>query len=242
MAGASLEICVDTVAGLKACLAAGVDRVELCAALELGGLSPGAGLLAAAAGAARGATAVQVMVRPRAGNFIWSPDELDLICAEIAQLRALGLEGVVTGAATPAGALDEAALARICAAAAGMPVTLHRVVDLLPDPVAAVAVAARLGIGRILTSGGAARAPEGAPVLARMVAAARGRVEIMAGSGVTAGAVAALAAVGVRAFHASCAAEAPAEPRLQAMGFAIRPPRVTDPAQIAALQAAVRAL
>lgn len=242
----SVEVCVDEVAGLATCLAAGVDRVELCAALELGGLSPGAGLLQAAAQAARGRSAVMVMVRPRAGDFCWSAAELGMICAEIAQVRALGLEGVVIGAATAQGTLDEAALARMVAAAAGMAVTLHRVVDLLPDPVQAVDVAARLGIGRILTSGGAARAEEGLATLARMARRAaafgEGRVRIMAGSGVTPALVAPLAAAGVRDVHASCSREAaPGDPRLRAMGFAVRAPRQTDPAQVQAMLAAVRA-
>lgn len=244
---ASLEVCVDGMAGLAACLEAGVDRVELCSALELGGLSPGAGLLQAAAQAARGGTSVMVMIRPRAGDFCWSAAELDLICTEIAQVRGLGLEGVVIGAATPDGGLDEAALARMVTAAGGLSVTLHRVVDLLPDPVQAVAVAARLGIARILTSGGASRADEGRATLARMVAEAAvlaaGRVRIMAGSGVTPALVTPLAAAGLRDFHASCSRAAPpGDPRLQALGFALRPPRETDPAQVQAMLAAVRAL
>jgi copper homeostasis protein len=242
----SVEICVDDIAGLQTCLAAGVDRIELCAALELGGLSPGAGLLQAAAQAAPDRPAVMVMVRPRAGGFCWSAAELEMICAEIAQVRALGLEGVVIGAQTPQGALDEAALARMVAAAAGMAVTLHRVVDLLPDPVQAVDVAARLGIGRILTSGGAMRAAEGLATLARMAgraaACGEGRVRIMAGSGVTPALVAPLAAAGVRDVHASCSREtAPGDPRLCGMGFALRAPRTTDPVQVQAMLAAVRA-
>lgn len=240
---AALEVCVDGIAGLAVCLEAGVDRVELCSALELGGLSPGAGLLQAAAQAARGGTSVVVMIRPRAGGFCWSAAEIAVICAEIARVRQLGLEGVVIGAAAPDGGLDEAALARMVAAAGGLSVTLHRVVDLLPDPVQAVEVAVRLGIARILTSGGAVRADEGAETLARMVAQAAGRVRIMAGSGVTPARIAPLAAAGVRDFHASCSRAAPpGDPRLQALGFALRPPRETDPAQVQAMLAAVRAL
>ena len=239
----SLEICVDTLAGLTTALAAGVDRVELCSALDLGGLSPGLGLLRAAAAADRGRRALHVMIRPRAGGFVWSPAELALICDEIAGIRALGLEGVVIGAATPDGALDEPALAQMMRAAQGLSVTLHRVVDLLPDPVTAVAVAARLGIARILTSGGAVRAAEGAATLARMVAAAGGRVEIMAGSGLTAALIPDLARqTGVRAFHASCSREGPADPTLMRMGFAAREGRETDPALVQAMLAVVRGL
>ncbi|MBL4927319.1 copper homeostasis protein CutC [Fuscibacter oryzae] len=236
---ATLEICVDTVAGLTTCRAAGVDRIELCSALDLGGLSPGTGLLHAA----QGNGAVHVMIRPRAGDFLWSAAELDLICAEIATIRSMGLAGVVIGAATATGALDVAALARMMQAARGLSVTLHRVVDLLPDPVHAVAVAADLGIDRILTSGGAARAADGAATLARMVQAAAGRVEVMVGSGVTAALIPQLAqATGARSFHASGGREGAVDPRLLQMGFALRPPRQTDPAQVQALLAAVRAL
>ncbi len=237
---ATLEICVDTVAGLTTCLAAGIDRIELCAALDLGGLSPGIGLLQAAA---QGTGRVHVMIRPRAGDFLWSPSELDLICAEIATVRAMGLAGVVIGAATATGELDVAALARMMQAAQGLSVTLHRVVDLLPDPVQAVAVAADLGMDRILTSGGAARAVDGAATLARMVQAAAGRVEVMAGSGITAALIPALAReTGARSFHASASREGTIDPRLLQMGFAARGPRETDPALVQAMLAAVRAL
>lgn len=240
---ATLEICVDGIAGLTTCLAAGVDRVELCSALDLGGLSPGLGLLQAAAQARRRQTALHVMVRPRAGDFIWSPAELSLICDEIAGLRGMGLDGVVIGANTADGALDQAALARMVQAAQGLHITLHRVVDLLPDPVQAVGVAARLGISRILSSGGAPCAIDGAATLARMVQAAAGRVEVMAGAGVTAALIPALARqTGATAFHASASRAGPLDPRLAQMGFASHPPRETDPARVQALLGAVRAL
>lgn len=239
---ATLEICVDTVAGLTTCLAAGVDRIELCSALDLGGLSPGLGLLRAAQAAA-GPSAVHVMIRPRAGDFQWSEAELDLICDEISAVSALGLAGVVIGAATSTGALDRAGLTRMVQAARGLSVTLHRVVDVLPDPVQAVALAVDLGIPRILTSGGAARAAEGVATLARMVQAAAGRVEIMVGSGVTPALIPQLARdTGARSFHASGGREGQIDPRLLQMGFAIRPPRRTDPALVQAMLAAVRAL
>lgn len=239
---ATLEICVDTVAGLTTCLAAGVDRVELCSALDLGGLSPGTGMLQAAQ-ANGGASAVHVMIRPRAGDFLWSDAELNLICAEIATVRAMGLAGVVIGAAAATGALDRAALAQMVRAAQGLSVTLHRVVDLLPDPVQAVGLASDLGIRRILTSGGAARAVDGTTTLARMVQAAADRVEVMVGSGVTAALIPQLARdTGARSFHASGGREGQIDPRLLQMGFAIRPPRETDPAQVQAMLAAVRAL
>lgn len=239
---ASLEICVDGIAGLTTCLFAGVDRVELCAALELGGLSPGIGLLHAAARADRGRTAVHVMIRPRAGDFCWSAAELDLICDEIRTVRDLRLEGVVIGAAQSDGGLDQTALARMCDAARGLSITLHRVVDLLADPVQAVDIAVELGANHILTSGGAATASEGAATLARMVQAARGRVQIMAGSGVSAATIPALAQAGITDFHASCSRAGQIDPQLLQMGFAIRPPRETDAAQVQAMLAAVRAL
>lgn len=98
-----LEICVDDAAGLAAARAGGADRIELCAALALGGLTPSAGLMAQAAGIG---LPVMAMIRPRAGDFVWSPDERAAMLVEIAAARAAGLAGVVIGASLPDGRLE----------------------------------------------------------------------------------------------------------------------------------------
>jgi copper homeostasis protein len=231
---AVLEICVDTAAGLACAKAAGADRVELCSALGLGGLTPSYGLMC------RAGDNVFTMIRPRAGDFIWSADEVGSMIADIGIARDLGLSGVVIGAMDRARRLDLPVLRRLVTAARGMDITLHRVVDLLDDPVTAVEIAADLGINRILTSGGALHAIDGIAVLAKMVA--RGGVSIMAGAGLRVEDIAPLAAVGIREFHASASRCVAEDARLTKLGFAPSERRETDLGIVAALKAAVAAV
>lgn len=201
-----LEICVDAPDDLAAAIAGGADRIELCSALALGGLTPTPGLIRAAQSCP---VPVYAMIRPRGGDFRFSRAEAQQMEAEIAAVRAAGLAGVVLGAADAAGGLDLPLLRRLIQVADGLGTTLHRVVDTLSDPVAAVRPAMDLGFERILTSGGADKAQAGAGVLSRMIGLAGSRIEVMAGSGVAAENVPALAAAGVRSFHASCSVTDP---------------------------------
>ena len=227
---ATLEVCVDAPADFDRAVAAGVARIELCSALGLGGLTPTEGLIRHAMGSP---VPVYAMIRPRAGHFRFTDSEVQCMRLEIQRVHEAGLAGVVLGLADAQGQLDEARLRPLVeqAGKGALGATLHRVVDTLPDPVQAVAIATRLGFERILTSGGADKAPEGLAVLERMLAAAAGRIEIMAGSGVTAEHVPALAQRGIVAFHASCRGEADA-----AGTCALDPQRLTD------LQRALEAL
>lgn len=237
---AKFEVCVETAEALSLCRAAGVDSVELCSALALGGLSPGPGLLSAARALVAAGIEVHVMVRPRAGDFLWSPEEMAMMVGEVAAVRAAGLTGVVLGAGSAS--LDLAALAVLARAAEGLTRTLHRVVDLLPDPVAAVEDAVKLGFHRILTSGGATTAAAGRATLGRIARIAAGRIEVVAAAGLTPAVVAELAAVGVRSFHASCQSDVEADPRLVDLGFLRSPYRQIDAGRLAALHAAVRGI
>jgi copper homeostasis protein len=237
---AKFEVCVESVEALGLCLAARVDSVEVCSALALGGLSPGAGLVGASRALADAGIAVHAMVRPRAGDFVWSAAEVAAMAREIGAVREAGLTGVVLGAG--ARSLDLEALAELARAGQGLVLTLHRVVDLLPDPVDAVADAIRLGFDRILTSGGARSAGEGAAVLERMARAAGGRLEIVAAAGLTPPTVTSLAARGLRSFHASCQAGHGVDPRLVELGFATASGRRIDAGRLGALLAAVRAI
>lgn len=198
---ATLEICVDTPGDFDLALAAGVDRIELCSALGLGGLTPTPGLIRHAASSP---VPVYAMIRPRAGNFCFSNSEVDVMMDEIQHVRDAGLAGVVLGASDGHGALDEPVLSVLCQAAQGLGQTLHRVVDTITDPVTAVLTAQKLGFERILTSGGAPKAIEGQAVIGRMIETASNDIEIMAGSGVLGAVVPDLWAVGVRSFHGSC--------------------------------------
>jgi copper homeostasis protein len=236
---ALLEVCVDTVAGLAQAIAGGAGRIELCQALDLGGLTPSAGLIAAARAAP---VPVRAMIRPRAGDFVFTPAEVDVMRRDIDRVREAGLEGVVIGAQAADGALDAAVLRDLAEHAAGLALTLHRVVDLASDAAPAVALAIELGCRTVLTSGGARRADEGLGRIAAMQRQADGRLEILPGGGVTAANVARIvAATGVRSAHASCRVPAPAPARLVELGFAPPVAGLTDRAAVAALAAALRA-
>jgi copper homeostasis protein len=208
-----LEICVDSVGGARAAIAGGADAIELCSALELGGLTPSAGLTRAVVAMARPAgVAVRAMVRPRAGGFAYDRDEIATAIEEAGALLAQGVEGLVFGA-TRGGRLDRATIAAwrdgIGDRASGL--TLHRAIDLTEDPIASVEEAIALGFDQVLSSGGAASAWDGRETIARMVAAADGRCRIVAGAGVRPEQVGALAAaIGSRAIHASARSGEPA--------------------------------
>lgn len=232
----TLEVCVDDAEGLAAAIEGGADRIELCAALALGGLTPSAGLMALAA---RAPVPVMAMIRPRLGGFVWSRDERAAMLAEIAAVRASGLAGVVIGASYPDGRLDAQVLAEQVEAAIGLDVTLHRAIDLTPDPAEAMRVCAGLGIGRVLSSGGATQAVAGLTRLSAMARAAPG-VTIMPGSGITAENIRLFPpALPLREVHASCAGPVPRDPQLAAFGFQPPGARRTDVARVRALRQAL---
>jgi len=229
-----LEICVEDAEGVDAALAGGADRIELCSALPLGGLTPSAGLVGRAVASG---LPVHAMVRPRPGDFIYRPEEIGLMLEEIACLRALGVAGVVVGSTHADGSPDAAALGRLRDAAQDIEIVLHRAVDLAPDPVAAIGIAAGLGYDHVLSSGGQTRASDGATMLAAMVREAKGRLKIIAGAGVRPeNVVALLATSGVDAVHASAACERPwPDDRICRFGFAAGPRRRTSRQVVAAL-------
>ena len=234
--GVRLEVCVDTAEGLAEAVAGGADRIELCAALALGGLTPSAGLIALAV---RCGVPVVAMIRPRAGDFVWSETEVDMMEAEIAAMRAAGLHGVVLGASYPDGRLDLDVLRRLVAASAGMELVLHRAIDLTPDMGAALEEAVALGFHRILTSGGEVTAEAGAARIAALVAQAAGRITVMPGSGVNPQNAAALKGLGISELHASCSAQTPVTGRAVEMGFAPPVQRQTHADAVRALKTAL---
>lgn len=231
-----LEVCVDDVPGLEAALEGGADRIELCSALALGGLTPLPGLIARASGCG---VPVHAMIRPRAGDFCYAEDELDAMCEDIAAVRAAGLAGVVLGASRPDFTLDLLALERLTEAASGLDLTLHRCIDLCPDVAASVEEAVGLGFDRILTSGGAPRVVDGLERLAQMIEVAAGRIVIMPGSGISAESWPRLAGLGLTEVHASCALPLPQDLILRAMGFQTGAEKRTDAGQVAALKAVI---
>ena len=235
----TLEICVDCADGLAAAIAGGADRIELCAALALGGLTPTASLMRLGA---RAPIPVHAMIRPRAGDFVFGADEVDLMLRDIDDARAAGLAGVVLGVSLPDDRLDETRLRRLRdhAAALGLSTTLHRAFDLAPDLDAALESAIGLGFNRVLTSGGAPTALAGLDTLAHLWQAARGRLSIMPGAGIRPDTIRAIAArMPATDMHASASEPAPvATPRHRDFGFAAAAPRRTSATIVADLQRA----
>ena len=226
-----LEICVDDAVGLAVAVAGGADRVELCAALGVGGLTPSLGLMEVAAGCG---VPCYPMIRPRPGDFVFGAAEVAVMRRDIRAARAAGLPGVVLGAAR-GGRLDLGVLGELVAEAAGLDLTLHRVIDLMADVEEAVEQAIALGFRRVLSSGGARVAHEGVPRLAVMMAVAKGRLSVMPGSGVTVETWPLLAGLGVREVHASCAVGLGGG--ADAFGFVTGAEKRTDRSRVAALKA-----
>ena len=207
--GVGLEVCIDCVASARSALQGGASSVELCANLVDGGTTPSAGMIAQVVAAVGHTVAVQVIIRPRGGDFLFSDDEIEVMLMDIGAAKAAGAAGAVIGALAPDGMPDLALTARLAERARPeMAVTFHRAIDLTPDPVAAVQSLLPLQLDRILTSGGAATAPEGLDTIAEMaraVAASGANVPVIVpGGGLSTGNIAAVvAATGVRMVHAS---------------------------------------
>lgn len=231
-----LEVAVDDPAGLRAAVAGGADRIELCSALEVGGLTPSAGLMRLAAGCG---LPVLAMIRPRSGGFCYDGDELAVMASDIAAARMTGLAGVVLGALTPELRLDLPAMEGLMRRAAGLQVTLHRAFDLIDNWREAVDQAVALGVSRILTSGGAGSAPEGVARLAEIMDHAGGRITILPGAGISADTIGALRGLPLGEVHASCRGPVAADPASVAFGFAPRDAKRCDAARVRALKAAL---
>jgi len=234
-----LEVCVDSPRGLRAAIAGGAHRIELCSALGLGGLSPTPGLIAAAA---HSPIPVYAMVRPRSGDFVFDADDIAAMKIEIAGIRAAGLAGVVLGASRADRTLDAELLAELRDAAEGLGTTLHRAIDLVPDFPVALETAITLGFDHILTSGGGHTALDGAATLSALVQQAGERITIMAGAGVNATNVGdIIAATGVRQVHSSGRTRYQVDHTLEVeLGFRTAEEAETDAAVVAQILAATQ--
>ncbi|HMG12034.1 MAG TPA: copper homeostasis protein CutC [Gemmatimonadaceae bacterium] len=177
-----VEAAVETLDSALAAERAGVDRIELCENLDEGGTTPDEGLIAAVAERIR--LPVFVLVRPRAGGFVYSQRELDEMIRAIERAGSMGIAGIVTGALTSKGRVDVTGTRALIKAAAGLPVTFHRAIDSAADLPTALEAAIEAGAGRVLTSGGAATALEGVDVIAALVNQAHDRISVVAGGGI----------------------------------------------------------
>ncbi|WP_375452291.1 copper homeostasis protein CutC [uncultured Devosia sp.] len=183
-----IEICVEGVDGLVAAQQAGADRVELCASLIEGGLTPSLGVVREALRVAT--IPFHVIVRPRGGDFLYSPLEFASMLEDIEALRDLGVAGVVIGCLTAAGEIDEGRTKALVDAARPMRVTCHRAFDMTRDFAAAIETLVRAGVDRVLTSGQRDTAIEGLDILRATADAAAGRIVVMACGGLDVGNIA----------------------------------------------------
>jgi copper homeostasis protein len=198
---ALFESCIDSHAAAVASARGGAGRVELCARLDVGGTTPDAGLIARCVAAV--AIPVFVMIRPRGGDFVYDRGEIAAMEADIDRAIAAGAHGVVFGALRPDTTLDLEVMRRLIDRARPLPVTCHKAIDATRDPLEGLDALLALGVDRLLTSGGADTAAEGAATIARMVARAGDALVVLAGGGVRAHNAAALVrATGVREVHA----------------------------------------
>lgn len=199
-----VEICVADAGGAAAASAGGAHRIELCTALELGGLTPGLGAIRRARENAPGLF-VTVLVRARAGDFVYSADEVDLMVSEVHEIAAACRRegwsevGVTTGALTPDGHVDRGATARLVEAADGLPVVFHKAFDQVPDMGRALEDLIDVGADALLTSGGGGPAVDHVDVLGDL--AREGRITVCAAGGIRPANVARVAASGVRRIH-----------------------------------------
>jgi copper homeostasis protein len=179
----TLEVCIDSVESAIAAQEGGADRVELCADLDHGGVTPSIGLTRAVRGHV--SLKVHVMIRPRAGDFCYSHLECDVMKNDIEAMKALGVDGVVVGVLTREATIDVVRMSEFVGLARPLSITFHRAFDDCVDPVAALTDLRRLGVDRILTSGGQPSAEAGVETLAALVHAGASSVRIIAGGGIT---------------------------------------------------------
>ncbi len=173
-----IEICVEGIDGLAAAQAAGADRVELCASLLEGGLTPSLGVIKQALAVAM--IPFHVIIRPRGGDFLYSELEFLTMLDDVRACRDMSVAGVVIGCLTADGRIDERRMTELTEAARPMKVTCHRAFDMTRDPEEAIEALVRSGVDRVLTSGQRVTALEGVEILKRTHDAARGRIVIMA--------------------------------------------------------------
>jgi copper homeostasis protein len=177
------EICVDSVVGVRAAKAAGADRVELCADLLEGGVTPSRGMIHQARAVA--GIGLHVMIRPRGGDFLFDDDEFAIMRLDIETAKAEGADGVVIGLLTAPGDVDLERTRELIALARPLSVTFHRAFDMARDPFQSLETLIGLGVDRVLTSGQEATVLEGLPLVAELASRAEGRIVVMPGGGIT---------------------------------------------------------
>jgi copper homeostasis protein len=187
-----LEISVESINAAAAAERGGADRIELCSDLSVGGLTPDPVLTRAMRQQIQ--TPIFVMIRPRAGDFVYSSPEFAQMKESVAEARDSGADGVVFGILKPNRLVDIERTRELVELAQPLPVTFHRAFDTCPELSQALENVLQSGASRILTSGGAASAPEGSAKIKMLIAAARQHITIIPGAGINSGNILQLAA------------------------------------------------
>jgi copper homeostasis protein len=236
-----LEIAANSVASALAAQDGGADRVEMCGALELGGLTPSHAVISLAR--ERLHIPLYVLIRPRAGDFLYSESEFVTMQRDIEACAQLGCDGIVVGILDAQGDVDVVRCRSLIAAAPNLGVTFHRAFDLVRDPTRALEDIIALGVERVLTSGARPTAREGTDAIRKLIAQAGARTAIMAGAGIDSRNIAALrAATNALEFHASARRTLPSAMRCAGfVGSGMDSGEVrSDVAEIRALVTALR--
>jgi len=228
--GITFEICVDSVEGALAAQTGGAQRVELCDNLLEGGTTPSSGTIALARQQLQ--IGLQVIIRPRGGDFCYSELEFAVMRYDVETAKQLGADGVVIGLLNPDGTIDKVRTAELMAVARPLNVTFHRAFDMTCDPHQALEDLIDLGVDRVLTSGQESSALEGLDLIAALVQQANGRIIIMPGGGINARNLSRIVAQsGVRELHMTARSEV--ESRMiyrnlrPKMGGTLHPPEFT---------------
>jgi len=239
------EVCVDSIRGIIAARDGGAHRVELCAGLIEGGITPSLGMVLVAREIRD--IAVHMMIRPRGGDFLYGAEELVAMETDIATAKSAGVDGFVFGALDADGNIDRGMTQRLIARARPASVTFHRAFDMTPDPFVALRTLIELGVDRVLTSGQEPTAHEGAELIGELARAAGDRIIVMPGGGITAKNVGRIVAMtGAREIHFAAQSPAASGMRFRRadvhMGGELRPPEydrlITRPQSVATMIAA----
>lgn len=249
----TLEVCCADIGSVRAAIKGGAHRIELCSALEVGGLTPSAAIIEAASSLCRqSGVRLHVLIRPRPGDYLYSRDEISIMGQDIEIAARMGADGAVIGVLDADGSVDFGATAHLAglARSLGLSVTFHRAFDLCNDPFEAMQAIAEAGVSRILTSGQAPSAPEGQTLIAELVRRAPEHLTILAGAGInSANADVLVAATGVTEIHASVKARVSSRMTFRLPGIAMGAEGsdeysrfATDAAEVAAIINSIRQL